>query len=347
MTHKLALIGFGTVGQGLTRILRDRRTQLQKDHDFEFEILAVSDFLKGSVYCEAGLDLDHLLELVQSGISLSRYSRGRGPCHTGWDALKTIRESDATIVCELTYTDIRTGEPATTHIKEALSSGKHVATSNKGPPALAYAELSRLAERSGVQFFMEGTVMSGTPVLSLATQHLAGSTVSAISGILNGTTNFILTEMEKGIRYDETLKKAQELGYAEADPTSDVEGLDALAKVAILANVIMGENLRPEDIPVQGISQLTLEKIEAAKSEGKRWKLLGEVRKAGGKVEASVAPQKVDLSHPLADISGPTNAITFTTEFLGEVTVIGPGAGKEATGFAVLSDLLEIHRRST
>lgn len=342
MTQKLALIGFGTVGQGLCEILLSRTDKLKSDYDFDWKVVAVSDFQKGSVYAPGGLDARELLDLAGSGKSLETY-RGKN-VETGWDALRTIKESNADIVCEMTYTDIKTGEPASDHCRAALKTGKYVVTSNKGPAALNYRELTTLAAKNGVRFLIEGTVMSGTPVLNLARNELAGNRISAVRGILNGTTNFILTNMEAGRPYEEVLAEAQKLGYAEADPTADVEGYDALAKVTILANVVMGENLVPDDIPCSGITKITLDDIETARGEGKRWKLIGEVKKENGKVVASVSPQKVDLTHPLAGVSGAVNAITFTTDLMGDITVTGAGAGKIETGFSMLIDILDIHR---
>ncbi len=340
MKHKLALIGFGTVGQGLCKILVSKREQLKADYGFEGEVVAVSDKLKGSVYSPDGLDVEKLLALAEAGTSLDEYS---GTVERGWDALRTIRDSNAGIVCELTYTDIKTGQPATDHCRAALEAGKHVVTSNKGPAALHYRELSGLAGEKGVKLLIEGTVMSGTPVINLARNTLAGNDISAIRGILNGSTNFILTNMEAGRSYDEVMAEAQKLGYLEADPKADVEGFDALAKVTILANVLMGESLKPDDIPCQGITSITLDDVEKAKAEGKRWKLIGEIKRDGHKVAASVAPMMIDLSHPLAGVMGAMNAVTFTTDLLGDVTITGAGAGKTETGFSILIDILEIH----
>lgn len=341
MQHRIALIGFGTVGQGLCEILRDKRDALKTEHGFEPVVVAVSDKLKGSVYAPDGLDVDRLLELAGAGQSLEEYG---GEAETGWDALRTIRECNADSVCEMTYTDIQTGEPATSHCRAALEAGRSVVTSNKGPAALFHAELQELAQKHGARLLIEGTVMSGTPVLNLARLTLAGNEITAVRGILNGTTNFILSQMEEGRSYDEVLAEAQELGYAEADPTADVEGHDALAKVTILANVLMGETLRPKDIPCEGITKITVEDIEKAQSEGKRYKLLGEVERTADGVKARVAPMTVDLSHPLAGVMGATNALTFTCDLMGDVTITGPGAGRTETGFSLLVDLLELHR---
>jgi homoserine dehydrogenase len=163
-----------------------------------------------------------------------------------------------------------------------------------------------------------------------------------MQGILNGTTNYILTEMEGGMDYEAALKQAQELGYAEAVPDADVLGWDALAKVTILANTVFGASLAPDDTPCTGITEITPAQIEAAAADGKRYKLIGRVWRDGDTVRASVAPQLMDLDHPLAGVGGATNAMTITTDTLGEVTIVGPGAGRRETGFALLIDLITI-----
>jgi homoserine dehydrogenase len=206
--------------------------------------------------------------------------------------------------------------------------------------ALFLPELLKLAKDNGVEFLYEGTVMSGSPMLNLARETLAGSDITEVKGILNGTTNYILSEMEKGNGYAETLKKAQELGYAEAVPDADVLGWDALAKVTIIANAIFGSNNKPDDFPCKGITEITPEAIAEAKARGKRYKLIGKVWLENGKVKGSVAPEEVDISHPLAGVMGATNAITFTTDTLGDVTIVGPGAGKIETGYSALIDII-------
>jgi homoserine dehydrogenase len=218
-----------------------------------------------------------------------------------------------------------------------------VVTTNKGPVALHYAELSRLAAERGLQLGVEGTVMSGTPALLTGLNFLRAAGVRKVQGILNGTCNFILTRMEAGAAYAEALAEAQEKGYAEADPTGDVEGFDAAGKVVILGNLLMGAPLTMADVDRTGISGLTPADIEAARSAGERWKLIGSLEGGGG-LTASVRPERLPLDHPLSSVSGAVNAITYTTEILGEVTLVGPGAGRMETGYAVLTDLLEIHR---
>ena len=339
-SYRLALIGFGNVGQGFAQILRDQRPELVRQFEIDLKIVAVSDPLKGSAYDPEGLDPAALLDAVLAGRSLDTLPAASH----GWDAHKTIAASNADAIVELSYTDLKTGEPAASHIRQALERGLDAVTTNKGPIALHYTELSALARRKGVQIGIEGTVMSGTPTMRLGAELLGAAGISRAQGILNGTTNYILTQMESGAPYAEALAEAQAQGYAEADPTGDVEGFDAAGKVVILANVLMGVPLTMKDVDRQGITRLTPQDIADARAEGLRWKLIASVEKTADGVKASVRPTPLPFSHPLASVGGVTNAVTFTTALLGDVTLIGPGSGRLATGYAILCDLLAIAR---
>jgi len=340
VTYKLAFIGFGVVGQGLAEILLSKKDMLADREGFDFRTVAICDMLKGSVVNPEGIDLEAALAAVKAGQKLEDALPGE----KGWDALKTIRESNADIVLEATYTDIKTGEPATSHFRMALESGKHLATTNKGPVALHFRELNKLAKAKGLHFRYEGTVMSGTPVLNLCLETLAGCEIKAIRGILNGTTNYILSEMENGLSYEDALKQAQELGYAEAVPDADVLGWDAMAKVIILSNTVMGASLSPDDIDCTGITEITAEDVQKAAQEGYRWKLIGSTVREGDRIVGRVAPERLPLDNPLSAVMGPTNALTFETDLLGPVTVQGSGAGRLETGFSLLTDILAINR---
>jgi homoserine dehydrogenase len=345
MSHKLAFIGFGVVGQGLAEILLEKKEELKQKEGFEATVVAISDLMKGSIYHPNGLDIELVLKTLKDTGNLENYPKVPGLV-TGWDSFKTIKESNADTIIEVSYTDVKTGQPAIDHCKAAFESRKNVVMTNKGPVALAYKELSELAKKHGVYWGFEGTVMSGTPSLRMPVEALAGNEINEIRGIFNGTTNYILTKMEKeGISYEEALKEAQQLGYAEADPTSDVEGYDARYKVVILANYIMGVPLKVEDVPCKGITGITLKEIKEAKDEGKRWKLLAKIKKENDRIVASVAPEKVDLVDPLASIDGAVNAITYECDLLGPVTLSGAGAGKKETGFSLLIDLIHINRK--
>jgi len=343
MNFKLAFIGFGTVGQGLTEILLEKKDMLSKKYDFNWTVVAISDILKGSVYDENGLDMSKILNLVKEGKKLDEYPSGI----KGLDSLATIKETNADTIVEVTFTDVKTGEPALTHIKTALISGKNVVSTNKGPVVKQSVELLKMAESNNAHYGFEGVVLAGTPVLNLAKFSLAGNKINGFKGILNGTTNYILTRMEDGMSYEDALKKAQELGYAEADPAGDVEGLDALGKVVILSNVVLGKDIGWKDVERKGITEITKEDIESAKADGKRWKLIGSAEvQPDGSVKAKVWPEKLPLSDPLAGVNEAINALTYHTDELGSVTIVGPGAGRRETGFSLLIDLLEINRKS-
>ena len=188
--------------------------------------------------------------------------------------------------------------------------------------------------------------MSGTPIINVLNNGLLGSDITAVSGIMNGTSNYILSKMELGISYNDALSQAQKLGYAEADPTSDVEGLDTLAKVMILANVVFEEQLKQEDIEVGGISNITLTDVKEASSNNERWKLIGSVWKDNkGKVQGSVSPKLIPINDSLYGISGATNALKITSNILGDTTIVGEGAGKIETGFALYNDIISIANR--
>ena len=335
---RLLFVGFGTVGQGLAELLIEKKNVLAKEYGLSPVVVGIADMLKGSVYNPQGIDLQQAVQLAKAGRPLTELA---GEKFDG-NALAFVEQAEADVMLEATYTDIKTGEPATSHIRAALTKGMHVTTTNKGPVALFYSELKKLAEEKEALFLFEGTVISGTPMINLIRDTLAGSTIKEIRGILNGTTNYILTKMEEGLAYEDVLKTAQELGYAEAVPDADVEGWDALAKVTIMANVFFGATRKPFDYPCEGITGITADAIAEAKKAGRRYKLIGRIWREGGDIKAAVAPEQVDLAHPLAGVGGAINAVTVTTDALGDVTIVGPGAGRTETGYSMLIDLIHI-----
>ncbi|MFN8447178.1 MAG: homoserine dehydrogenase [Anaerolineae bacterium] len=327
----IILIGFGGVGQGLAQILRDKEEELWRDHSFEAHIVGVATRSHGTLYHADGLDIDQLLK------GIDQYPDEPG-LRRNWDAMRIVREGKADVMVEVSLTDLQTGQPALDLCRAAFETGKHVVLANKGPVAVAYAELQERARAAGAQLRFEATVMAGTPSIRLAMQALAGCKIASARGILNGSTNYMLTQMEGGKTYAEAQAEALALGYLEADPSADVDGWDAAGKGIILAAALFGRKLALSDMSVQGIRAITPEQIAAAKAAGERIKLIVEVTPQGGKV----APTHLPVSHPLASVSGATNAITYATDLLGDVTLVGAGAGRLQTGFGILSDLLEI-----
>ena len=340
---RIGLIGFGNVGQGFVKLLHRKRVFLERRYGFKFKLVAISDPVRGNAYSDDGLDLRRIIELVDSKGSIKEYGG-----YVDFDSIELAKNFDLDIVVEVTPTNVKNGEPGLTHIRVALDSGKHVVTSNKGPIALAFWELMELAKRRGVYLGYEGTVMSGTPALDLGFSGLAGCEVTEVLGILNGTTNYILSRMEDGMSYEEALREAQRRGYAEADPTMDVDGWDAAIKAVIIANTLMGGRIRLTDVKRQGISGISSVDIENALEEGARIKLIAHIVRRGERdFLVEVKPMKLPLSDPLANVMGVMNAITFVTDSLGSVTLVGPGAGRIETGQALLMDILHIHKYVT
>jgi homoserine dehydrogenase len=335
---RIVLIGLGVVGQGLLEILNDKQAELAQ-LGFRPRLVAAATRSRGCLYHPEGLDLPALLAAARRG-HLDFYPAGPGLVRNQ-DILALIRTCQAETLVECSPTDWQSGQPALDYCRAAFASGQHVALANKGPLAAAYDELVTRAQQAGKLLRFEATVMAGTPAIRLAMQALQGCRISEARGILNGTTNYILTQMEHGLDYAAALAEARRLGYAEADPSADVDGWDAAGKALILSRALFGSAFRLDEMQVQGIRHLTSEDIQAARAAGETWKLIARMTPA----EASVAPMRVALTGPLAAVSGVMNAVTYVTDLSGEVTLVGPGAGGAATGFGLLSDLLDIHRR--
>ena len=335
---KLLLIGFGAVGQGFAQILRDKSAELQRNHNFTAEIIGVATASKGALYRRDGLNIPALLAAAESG-SFDGYPNEPG-LKRGMTAKDMIAAGEADVLVEASPTDLETAQPALDYCLQALDAGMHLALANKGPVALAYGKLKSKARAKGLQMRYEATVMAGTPTMRLAEEALAGCTIRSARGILNGTTNYILTQMEDGLSYADALAQAQDLGYAETDPSGDVDGWDAAGKALILANALFGVPLAMADLDVSGITAISAADIADAKAAGERYKLIASATPDGGAVKALRLP----LADPLASVGGSTNAITLDTDLMGDITLIGAGAGKRETGCAILADLLAINR---
>lgn len=339
----LSIVGFGTVGQGLAELLVSKQDMLMASYGFEVVLVGVANARSGFIYREEGLDIPVLLKLAAERHPLQEHP-GVKHWENALEALEAIGQWGE-VLAEVTRTNLHDAEPGMSHIRAALSRGMHVITANKGPGALAAIELFALAQEHGVQLRMESTVMAGTPVLSTILEGMAGAKVTAIRGILNGTTNYILSAMAAGRDYADALAEAQARGYAEADPTADVEGYDALAKTLILAALVFGYSLKPEQVVRRGITTIASEQMQRAVASGKRIKLIGAlISKTDGTLEARVEPVELPLADPLARVDGVANAITISSDSLAEVTVIGPGAGRLVTGQGLLADLIAIAR---
>lgn len=329
----IILVGFGVVGQGFAKILVDKAQQLEQTAGFMPRIVGVITGSKGTLYHPDGLDIDQLLGGVATYPEVDGLVRDLS-------AQDMIAGKLADVIVEVSPTNLETAQPALDYCQLALDNGKHVVLANKGPVALAFHELAEKAKANGLELRCEATVMAGTPTMQLAQEALTGCDIIEARGILNGTTNYILTQMEQGMSYTDALAKAQELGYAETDPSGDVEGWDAAGKVLILSKALFGATYGMSALDVVGITGISEADIQDAQANGERYKLIATVTPQGGQVK----PMRLPVSDPLASVGGATNAITIATDLMGDVTLIGAGAGQIETGFAILSDLLAIHR---
>ena len=333
---RIVLIGFGTVGQSLARVLTKQTDWLVKNYGFEPQVTAIVDS-RGSCRDDNGLKLDLALKVKKKYGTVQKYP-GTGGRKTNTQQI--ISETEAEVVIETTPSNFETGEPGLTDIKQSLSARKHVVTANKGPLALAMPALLELASHTRMQLRFSATVGAGTPFLSFASKCLPGEKILGIHGILNGTTNYILTRMdEASLSFQKAVTEAQEKGYAEKNPANDLKGLDTAAKIVTLANWVLKRRISINELEITGIENITLEKIGTAKKSGARIKLIGRLTDS----QAVVKPEEVPADNPMC-VPGNLNALSFSTQHTGDVTLIGRGAGGEETATAIIRDLVDIRR---
>ncbi len=332
---RLILLGFGVVGQSFVKLLLSHSTDLYNDYGIKPKVVACADN-GGVVTCDQGLDLDRLLNVKKKKKSIIHY----GAKGNRSEILDVIENIDAEVVIELTPTNIVDGEPGKNHIISAMKSGKNVITVNKGPLALEFPSLMELAEYNRIAFKFSGTVGGGTPILEFAKRCLKGDRIISFEGILNGTTNYILSKMYEGLNFSEALQDASEKGYAEKDPTLDVDGFDAAAKLVIASNFVMNMKSTMKDVSREGIRDVKPSQVFTERKNGNAMKLIAS---CDGK-NLVVKPKPVSMKDPIC-VDGILNAITFTCQHSGQQTIIGKGAGGMETASAILRDLIDV--RST
>lgn len=338
MEVKLALLGFGNVGQAFLKLLLEKSPDLISDPGINFKIVGIASGSHGLAINPQGLPLQELLDGYQDGISLDEFSTR--PISSIEEFLDLCK-ADALV--ESIPVNYQTGEPALGYIKHAINAGMHAVTANKGPVVHGYHELTSLARRKGVVFYFESAVMDGAPIFSIARCGLPGAKVQGFSGILNSTTNLILTRMEAGETQEEAIAYAQSIGIAESDPSGDVDGWDAAIKVAALVTVLMDIPLLPEQVDRTGIRGLTPDLIRDAAEAGKRWKLICRaVRDADSPrgVAATISPQMVDSGSNLYNISGTSSILEISSDVLGKLTLIEDNPSTRTTAYGLLADLL-------
>jgi homoserine dehydrogenase len=341
MTHyKLALLGFGNVGQALARLLLDKRDTLQREYDITFSITGIATGRHGTAIDPQGLDASRALQAVSQGKTLEAFSILPVPS----DTFDFIRRCAADILFENTPVNYETGQPALDHLRAALENGMHAITANKGPVVHGFHELTNLAKGKGLKFYFESTVMDGAPIFSLYRETLPGARLKSLKGLLNSTTNMILTRMEQGESFDQAVAYCQEIGIAETDPSGDVDGWDAAVKVAALVTVMMGSPLKPQQVNRLGIRGITSEEISRARAEGRRWKLVCSAQRGANGVEARVAPELVAPDSPLYGVNGTTSIVQFETDVLGLLSIIETDPGPRTTAYGLFADFLNAVR---
>jgi len=332
---RMLLVGFGVVGQSFAELVVSEGAKLGRDFGLRPKIVGIVDS-KGAACSPDGIDISKALDSKRSSGSLERLGDAYSPGMKGLDA---IQEIDCEVVVENTPTELSKGEPGLSHVRTAMKEGRHVICTNKGPLALAMPALIELAHHNEVMFKFSGTVGGGTPILDFAKKCLEGSDIRSLSGILNGTSNYILSKMaSEGSEMKAVLAEAQKLGYAEADPTYDIGGFDTACKLVIVSNYILGTSLSLKDVKIKGITEVSNEHVDKAKAIGNTVKLIGRMEKM-----ATVSPEEIPVTHPL-NVSGTFNAISFNTHPAGEITLVGKGAGGKETASSVIRDLIEIRR---
>ncbi len=332
---RIILCGFGVVGQSLVKLFDSRSEDLYAKYGLKPRVVGVFDS-KGSAVDSSGLDLEKLVETKKKHGSVRNYSNSKNKM-SGIDMIKNL---EADVLIETTASNYKDAEPGMTHIIMAMKKGMHVISVNKGPLALAFPSLLELATYNQVLLKFSGTVGGGTPILDYAKDSLRGERITSFAGILNGTTNYILTNMANGLTFESALKDAKDKGYVEADEALDLDGLDAAAKLVILANWIMGMKVTMPDIKCTGIRKVTTEDIKKAAKKKCAIKLIASCNK-----ELEVGPKEVSIDDPLC-VNGTLNAIAFTSEHSGTQTIIGKGAGGMETASSILRDLLDIRQET-
>lgn len=328
---RIILCGFGVVGQNFAKLLLSRSEDLYAMHGLKPRIVGVFDS-KGSAASSAGLDLNRLLEVKKKYGNIKKYHNKEKDAN----GLEMISGMEAEVLIETTTSNYKDAEPGMSHIVNAMKNGLHVITVNKGPLALAFPSLMELAIYNQVLLRFSGTVGGGTPILDYAKNSLRGERIVSFEGILNGTTNYILTNMANGMTFKTALADAKKKGYVEADPSLDIDGFDAAAKLVILANWIMDMKVTIKDIERKGISGVTTSDISNAAKRKSAVKLIASCNR-----KLVVAPKEISLDDPLC-VNGTLNAITFNSEHSGQQTIIGRGAGGMETASSILRDLLDI-----
>lgn len=327
---RLAIIGYGGVGKAFIQLLLDKKVELLKEGiELKVNYIITS---RGGIYNPLEINLEKFINKPNVLVRDITFET-------------MVENKDVDMVIEMTPTNITNGEPGLTHIVKSLENGFHVVTANKGPILLAYKRLKFIASKNNLQLGIGCTTGGALPTINGGIMDMAGSNITSIEGVLNGTSNFILNEMETyGVEYKDALKKAQELGIAETDPKLDVGGWDTATKLLILTNVLLNEEKTLNDINVEGITTITRSDIQRAAIEGKKYKLIGKTIRKDDCLEISVGLEKIGADNPLFGVEGKNKAVRFMSDTLGDLTIIGGASGVTPAAASILRDIININR---
>lgn len=343
--YNLSLIGFGNVARALVRLLERKRGLLESQYGVTYSITGIATGRHGFAVNPDGLDIHQALELVESGKSINSLNYQLQITNS----LEVIQYSRAHVMFENSPVDHHSGQPAIDHVRAALEAGQHVVTANKGTVVHGYRELTALAKSKGIKFLFESTVLGGSPLFSTFRETFPLAELHSFRGILNATTNLILSRMENGETFEEAVKYCQSIGIAETDPSADVDGWDAAIKVAALVTVLMDVPLKPQDVERKGIREVTPGMVEQAKASQKRYKLVCSAEKVGESVKARVAPELVDPSSPLYGIMNSSSGVAFRTDVLPDYSITvtereGMPGGPVETAYGLFADFVSLVR---
>ncbi len=345
MSHyKVCLVGFGNVARALVRLMMRKAGPLEQQYGITFSFTGIATGSHGFAVNPDGLDVVQALQRVERGESIVPLS-----VESVSDSCDVIKNSRADVMFENSPVNHQTGQPAIDHVCTALEAGMYAITANKGTVVHAYRELTELARSKGRKFYFESTVLGGSPLFSVFRECMPAADLLSFRGVLNSTTNIILTRMEKGETFDQAVKYCQGIGVAETDPSADVDGWDAAIKVAALVTVLMNKPFTPQQVQREGIRGITPEMIARARTEGKRYKLVCSARRLNGDVEASVGPELVTISDPLYGMEDSTTGAAFRTDVLGDYSILESEradmvAGPEPTAYGELADFINAVR---
>lgn len=335
---RIHFIGFGRVAKALVNLAAARPIVNQHGREIRLEAVGVATASHGSWALPRGLAVPELSRRTKEASHLE----GPLPGERVRGAYELLRSVPADLMVETSPLNPFGGEPAVSHVRQALQQGMHVVTANKGPAACAYRELRALAEQRKRAFLFEATVLGGTPVFRLVRAALPGARLLGVRGLLNSTSSYLLARMEAGLTFEQALQEAQARGIAESDPEQDIEGLDAATKLAVLVNVLLEGDLRPAEVARRGISHITPQKVRDARAKGEQIRLVAWARRQDGGLISGVGPERLAPSDPLVCAGERPNVLILETDVLGSIGVFQPEPGLDRTAYGLYADLVEV-----